>query len=212
MRIDPEPELLSGQADNLAPVIARVLLAGVVDLDDAPVVHRADRDGAGAGPERGSELGLRHAQCALRLDPLGDVVRHASDDGDRYAVGPERAAKLPHPPIAAARHDGQKPASGAVSLELVDVRVESVPGFRRQQLPDIELGQFVGRVAKNASRRVVDRENPAFEVVRAKQVFAVLDEITVAIFAVSERPLDATAFADFRLQDGVFVECLTLPR
>ena len=201
---------MGAAADDLAPLVARVLLAGVVDLDDAPIVHRADRDGAGAGPERGRELGLRHAQRALRLDPLGDVVGHAPDDGHRYAVGSERAAKLPHPAVAAARHDGQEPACDAVSLEPVNVSVEPVPGLRCQQLADVELGELVGRVPEDARRRVVDRENPAVEVVCAEQIFAVLDEVAIAVFAIAQRPLHAAAFVDFRLQHSVLVEGLTL--
>ena len=40
------------------------------------------------------------------------------------------------------------------------------------------------------------------------QIFAVLDEVAIAVFAVAKRALHAPAFVDLRLQDGVLVEGL----
>ena len=50
------------------------------------------------------------------------------------------------------------------------------------------------------------------EVVRAEQIFAVLDEVAIAVFAIAQRPLDAAAFVDFRLQHRVLVEGLRAGR
>ncbi len=206
------PSSCGRSTDDLAPVIARVLLAGVVDFDDAAILHRADGDGAGARPEGGGEFGFRHSQRALRLDPLRDVVGHASDDGNRHTVGSKRAAKLPHASLASAGHDGQEPARDPSRLSSAMYASNLSRASGASNCGTVILRELVGRVPENASRRVVDRENPAVEVVGADQVFAVLDEVAIPVFAVSKRPLDSTAFADFRLQDGVLVEGLTLAR
>ena len=208
--VDPESELLRGSTDDLAPVIPRCLLAGVVDFYDASILEGADGDGAGTRPEGGGEFSFRHPQGALCLDPFRDVVSHASHDGSRHTVGSKCASKLPHASLAGAGHDGQEPACDPVSPEVGNVRIEPVSGIRSEQLRNGHTRELVRRVPQNPSRRVVDREKSTLEVMGGDQVFTVLDQVAIPVFAVSKRLFDSTAFADFRLKDGVLVEGLTL--
>ena len=157
-----------------------------------------------------ANFSFRHSQGALCLDPFRDVVSHASHDGSRHTVGSKCASKLPHASLAGAGHDGQEPSCNPVSPEVGNVRIEPVSGIRREQLRNGHTRELVRRVPQNPSRRVVDREKSTLEVMGGNQVFTVLDQVAIPVFAVSKRLFDSTAFADFRLKDGVLVEGLTL--
>jgi len=75
----PQIEFICRPADDLRPLESQERSVGVVDLQNPPFVHGADRDESGAGPEDFRQFAFAAPQGFFGLLACGRVAHDAQD-------------------------------------------------------------------------------------------------------------------------------------
>ena len=193
LREGPFQSLVSRRNEALEPVRTEDLLASparqpqqVIIAEGDPCVpverHRNQLDSA----QHVAVAPLALAQCLLRMLALGDVTRHPANDRLRHSIRPQGVLVFPDPIFPRACLHMHHALGGPVFPDLVHVRVESLPGFRREKLTEIPLQKLVRSVPDDPGGPWIHGEDAPLQVVRADEVLAVLHEVPVPILALPQ--------------------------
>ncbi len=145
-------------------------------------------------------LALAQRRFGTRL--FCNVVRHASHDRRRNALGAQRVGVFPESIFAGPGLHQHQPAGHAVLLEPADVIVELRPSFGREDIANVHVQQLRQLVAQDFRGPRVDRADAPVQLVRADQVLAVLHEVAVAILAFLQRGMRPATLERGREQVG----------
>ena len=140
------------------------------------------------GPKGDCEPLLALPQRSLHLHVFGDVVRHAAHDGRGHSLSAQGVVVFPYPLLPGTGLNHHQPAGHPISFDASQVIIEQVAALGRQNVADASLVNEVFRVITHEPYSYfVHGEDNSLQVMGAYQIAAMLDQISVVVFASTER-------------------------
>src|SRR5262245_16204604 len=115
-------------------------------------------------------------------DPIRHVMRYSADNRRRNAFRVKPIVIFPDSFLAGARQDSHQSKDFTLLLDSRKIRIKLVTKSRSQELSHGYAQEFLYLITQDTCRSGIDGEKPALQIVRAEQIFAVLNEVRIGTF------------------------------
>jgi hypothetical protein len=126
----------------------------------------------------------------LRPLVFGNIMGHTSHNRRSHAFGPQCVVVFPDSAFARPRHHGHQAVRLPDARNLLQVGIKLGAELRRNYLSHGNPQHLLDAVSKHSRRSGIHGQQPAFKIVDAQQILAVLDQILIPVFVFLESPPD----------------------